>query len=153
MILPGPKETMQIVNGSRQHPTLRFLAANPSERIALAAPALAFVADLAATAAPEDRLRFESRLQELLDHTVGNPASGLNIPPPRYLLFTVGRNELLLLSRLRAILPEVYPHLIQTIAICRVQEVELLLQDGPDDRKMMEKLSRSGLHVTARWTD
>ena len=153
MIIPGPTETLQILDGSATLPTMRFLS-NSQERIAFAAPAMAYAADAIAGVTGPERQRLENTLCDLLDHCREPLALGLAVGPPQYTLMPFGRDEVRAFPRIREALHTSAGALeMQTLAISHLADVPLLLIKTAANMRTIATLSAAGIRLRITWIE
>ncbi len=152
MLVPGPIETFQIVDRADTLPVMRHLA-TLDDVIALAAPAMAAVADAYASAPEADRFGLINRLDEVLRDCADSEAPGLGAAAPYYLMLPFTRSAVQSFAKIRRILGEGDLFSAQTYAVAHGEDVPLLLLKTEAAQEDMDKLAASGIDIGVEWID
>ena len=156
MIVPGTIETLQIIDGSMDLPAMRALRRAP-DVVALAAPALAGVADMIEQAAlsgdAAEQVPFlRTRLETVLSRSVATAGGGLLGAPPPYRLLAFDGRHVRLFGLVRvAIGAEVNLWDAQTLAIALAEDATMLLADTPDARAIEAGLAAIDRPLRILW--
>ncbi|MGY6634659.1 MAG: hypothetical protein ACXIU8_13085 [Alkalilacustris sp.] len=152
MLVLGPTETLQLVDGSDQLPVMRHLA-SLGDVVALAAPALAAVCDACALDGNQDSLMLRERLEAVLRSCMDDEAAGLRRRSPRYLLLPLSARSIAPFFSVRWILGDEDLYLAQTYAVAYGEDVPLLLLDRAETRRHIERLQGEGLEFRVQWIE
>jgi hypothetical protein len=151
MVIFGPIETLQIIDGSREFPVVRTME-TVSDRVGFAAPALAYAADAIAGYQGADRIRFDNRLEDIFESSKPDPRPGLEVSPVVYAVVHFGRQEVRIFPRIRqAVGGDAGALMLQTLAIAAINGLRLLLQDNGQNRRIADDLKVAGIHVNIRF--
>lgn len=154
MIILGPEETLKLIDGSDKHTTVRALK-GVSDRVSIAAPALAFAADAISGARDGERQRLENELQGLIDRGREEPRPGLFAGVPAVPILPFGRDEARAFPRIVAALKggkhPMGTLLIQTITIAQLREASVLLERTEMSEDMGATLAAAGIHFSPYW--
>ena len=150
MIVLGAVETLQLVDRSVELPVMHRLARMDTV-VAVAAPALAAVADAYAAAPAERQFGLMNRLEDFLRDCADTLAPGLGtpVPPIRLLPFTLP--AIRSFARLRQVLAGTSLFVSQTYAVAHGHDVPLLLIDDPGPRGQIAKLAEAGIDLRVDW--
>lgn len=152
MIVPGPIETMQIVDRSDQLPVMQHLK-TLEDVIAFAAPALAAVADAYAVAPESQRFALSNRLDEILHDCADSEAPGLDDMPPRFQMLPFSLNAVRSFAKIRRALGENDLFSAQTYAVAHGEDVPLLLLRTVEAIQDMERLAEAGIDIRVEWIE
>ncbi|WP_233417055.1 hypothetical protein [Halovulum marinum] len=152
MIVPGPIETFQIVDRSNELPVMRHLASLDSV-VAIAAPAIAAVADAYADAPEAQRFGLMNRLGEFLRDCADSSAPGLGEAAPYYLMLPFSLGAVESFAKIRRVLGESDLFSAQTYAVAHGEDVPLLLLRTEAAQADMESLAAAGIDIGVEWID
>jgi hypothetical protein len=152
MIVPGPVETFQIIDRSGTLPVMQRLATLDAV-IALAAPALAAVADAYAAAPEEQRFGLINRLDEVLRDCADSQAPGLGDTAPFYLMLPFSRSAVQSFAKIRQVLGEGDLFSAQTYAVAHGEDIPLLLLRSETAQADMDRLAAAGIDIGVEWID
>ena len=150
MIIPGPQETLQLVDRSGDLPVMQHLA-TLDEVIAFAAPALAAVADAYAVAPETERFGLMNRLEEILRDCSDSLTPGLGSAAPRFRVLPLSLNAVMSFSKIRQVLGEEDLFTSQTYAVAHGEDIPLLLMDSEQAKTDIKRLHDAGIEISVNW--
>lgn len=152
MLVPGPQETLRILDGSDQHAEVRALEGWKGT-VAFAAPALAYAADAIAQTEPPDRLRLQNRLEDVIVQAQEPIELGRGTAGPRLMILPFDRTHARAFPSLRLALGtlKIGPLMLQTLTIVHLADAQILLERSAAHDAVVTTLNAAGLHVAAAW--
>lgn len=155
MVILGITETIQLVDGSGDLPTMQALK-KITQVVALGAPAIAGALDaiLGMEDGPEKK-KLRNRLDGILKGTEEDVSPGLGVTPPAYKLIPFSGDCIDPFGHIREATPidQVDIFDAQNISIVRAEDATLLLVKTSQNLRTVRLLEESGIEIRIQWAD
>jgi hypothetical protein len=155
MILLGVTETIQLIDGSSDLPTMRALK-ETTQVVAIGAPAIAGALDaILAMDNEAEKKKLRNRLDGILRGAEEDNGSGLEAAPPVYRLIPFSGDCINAFGSIREATPADQLDIFdaQNISIVRTEDATLLLVKTDENLQTVNLLVAAGIELRIQWID